>query len=51
MAAGVAAMTGLAARCPTDGPAGRVLRWAGRVPAAGLVACGVLLAIDGILAV
>jgi hypothetical protein len=34
-----------------DGPGGRVLVWAGRVVAAALVCCGVLLAIDGILAV
>jgi small neutral amino acid transporter SnatA (MarC family) len=51
MAVGVATATGLAARCPNDGPGGRVLHWAVRVLAAGLVACGVLLAIDGILAV
>jgi small neutral amino acid transporter SnatA (MarC family) len=49
IAIGVALMTGLAVRCPTDGPAGRVLRWAGRLLAAGLVASGVLLAIDGVL--
>ena len=49
MAIGVALLTGLAAGWPTDGPGGRVLRWAGRLLAAGLVACGVLLAIDGIL--
>jgi small neutral amino acid transporter SnatA (MarC family) len=49
MAIGVALMTGLAARCPTDGPGGRVLRWAGRLLAAGLIASGTLLGIDGIL--
>jgi small neutral amino acid transporter SnatA (MarC family) len=49
MAIGVALLTALAARWPTDGPAGRVLRWAGRLLAAALVACGVLLAIDGIV--
>ena len=43
MAIGVALMTLLAVRCPVDGPGGRVLRWAGRVLAAGLVAAGVLL--------
>ena len=48
MAVGVALLTGLAARCPADGPGGRALRWAARVLAAGLVAAGVLLAIDGI---
>jgi len=51
MALGVAVIVALAARCSTDGPAGRVLRWACRVLAAGLVAAGVLLAIAGILAV
>jgi small neutral amino acid transporter SnatA (MarC family) len=51
MALGVAVLTALAAWCPTDGPEGRVLRWAGRLLAAGLVACGIMLAIDGILAV
>ena len=49
MAIGVALLTALAAQRPTDGPAGRVLRWAGRLLAAALVACGVLLAIDGIV--
>jgi hypothetical protein len=34
---------------PTEGPAGRGLRWAGRLLAAGLVACGVILVIDGVL--
>jgi small neutral amino acid transporter SnatA (MarC family) len=48
---GVAAMTGIAARCPVQGPVGRALRWAARVLAAGLVAAGVLLAIDGVLGV
>jgi small neutral amino acid transporter SnatA (MarC family) len=51
MAAGVALLAGLAAGPPPDGPRGRVLRWGARLLAAGLVACGVLLAIDGILAV
>ena len=34
---------------PTEGPRGRALRWAGRLLAAALVACGVVLAIDGVL--
>ncbi len=51
MAIGIALLTGLAARWPTDGPAGRVLRWAGRLLAAALVACGAILAVDGVLAV
>jgi hypothetical protein len=45
----VAVLTALAAWGTLDGPGGRVLRWAGRLLAAGLVACGVVLAIDGIL--
>ena len=49
MAIGVALATGLAAGYATEGPGGRVLRWAGRLLAAGLVASGVLLAIDGVL--
>jgi small neutral amino acid transporter SnatA (MarC family) len=49
MAIGVAALTALTARSAPEGPSGRVLRWAGRVLAAGLVACGVLLTIDGVL--
>jgi small neutral amino acid transporter SnatA (MarC family) len=51
MAIGVALMTALVVHGSTDGPGGRVLRWADRLLAAGLVASGVLLAIDGILAV
>jgi small neutral amino acid transporter SnatA (MarC family) len=49
MTLGVAALTALAGWSPTDGPGGRVLHWAGRLLAAGLVACGVVLAIDGVL--
>ena len=49
MVIGVALVTGLAARFPSQGPGGRALRWAGRLLAAGLVACGVVLAIDGVL--
>ncbi len=48
LAVGVALLTALAAGS-TEGAGGRVLRWAGRLLAAGLVACGVILAIDGIL--
>ena len=51
MALGVGLMIGLAARAPTEGSGGRVLRWAGRLLAAGLIATGVFLGIDGILAV
>jgi small neutral amino acid transporter SnatA (MarC family) len=49
IAVGVATLTALAARWPTEGPWGRVLRWAGRLLATGLVACGVILTIDGVL--
>lgn len=49
MAMGIVLLTGLAAAWPAEGPRGRVLRWAGRLLAAALVACGVILAVDGIL--
>jgi small neutral amino acid transporter SnatA (MarC family) len=49
MVFGVALFTGLTTACPTEGPGGRALRWAGRLLAAGLVACGVILAVDGVL--
>lgn len=49
MAMGVALLIGLAVGWPTEGPRGRVLRWAGRLLAAALVACGVILAVDGVL--
>jgi small neutral amino acid transporter SnatA (MarC family) len=49
MAAGVALLAGPVAAAPTEGTGGRVLRWAGRLLAAGLVAGGVLLTVDGIL--
>jgi small neutral amino acid transporter SnatA (MarC family) len=48
MAAGIAALTLLAARCPTDGPGGRVLRWGVRLLAAVLIAAGTALAVDGV---
>ena len=48
MVAGVALLAAVAARWPAEGPRGRALRWAARLFAAGLVACGVLLALDGI---
>jgi small neutral amino acid transporter SnatA (MarC family) len=49
MAMGIALLTGLAAGWSTEGPAGRGLRWAGRLLAAALVACGVVLLLDGVL--
>ncbi len=51
MAAGVALLAGLVAAAPTEGTGGRVLRWVSRLLAAALVAGGVLLALDGIMAV
>jgi small neutral amino acid transporter SnatA (MarC family) len=51
MAIGVAILTALAARTAMDGPKGRALRWLARLGAAGLIACGVLLTIDGVLSV
>lgn len=49
MAAGVAVLTGLVAGVPPDGPRGRVLLWASRLLAAGLVAVGAILTVDGIM--
>ena len=49
MAAGVALLAGLVAGLPAEGPRGRVLLWASRLLAAGLVAGGAILAVDGIM--
>jgi small neutral amino acid transporter SnatA (MarC family) len=49
MVVAVALLAALTAWCPPDGPRGRALVWARRLLAAGLIACGVLLAVDGIL--
>jgi small neutral amino acid transporter SnatA (MarC family) len=49
MAIGAALLVALGVGRPMHGARGRVLRWAGRLLAAGLVACGVILAIDGVL--
>jgi small neutral amino acid transporter SnatA (MarC family) len=49
MGLGVALLVGLAVASPTEGPVGRVLRWAGRLAGAALVACGVILTVDGVL--
>ncbi len=46
MAVGVALLTALVARWPAEG---RTLRWAGRLMAAALVACGIVLAVAGAL--
>jgi small neutral amino acid transporter SnatA (MarC family) len=48
MVVGIALLTGLVAGASTDGPQGRALRWTGRLLAAGLVACAVVLAVDGV---
>jgi hypothetical protein len=48
MAMGIALLTGLAVGWPTRGP-GRGLRWASLLLAAALVACVVILAVDGVL--
>jgi small neutral amino acid transporter SnatA (MarC family) len=49
LAVAVALLTVLTAAGLTEDARGRALKWAGRLLAAGLVACGILLAIDGIL--
>ena len=49
MAIGVAALTALAAWYPPDGPRARALRWTARALSAALVACGAVLATDGLL--
>jgi small neutral amino acid transporter SnatA (MarC family) len=49
MAMGIALLIGLTAGWPADGPGGRALRWAGRLLAAALVACGIILTVDGVL--
>jgi small neutral amino acid transporter SnatA (MarC family) len=51
MAIGIAFLTALAALAAVDGARGRALRWLSRLLAAGLIACGIVLAIDGILSV
>jgi hypothetical protein len=42
-----ALLSGLVVAWPSAGLYGRVLRWAGRLLVAGLVASGVMLAVDG----
>jgi small neutral amino acid transporter SnatA (MarC family) len=49
MAAGVAILAGITAGWAPEGTRGRVLRWAGRLLGVALAACGVVLAIDGVL--
>jgi small neutral amino acid transporter SnatA (MarC family) len=49
MVVAVALLTGLAAWRPAGGPGDRTLGWARRLLAAGLLACGVLLSVDGLV--
>jgi small neutral amino acid transporter SnatA (MarC family) len=49
MTVGAALLVALTAGWPTEGPRGRVLRWAGRLLGVALAACGVVLAVDGVL--
>jgi small neutral amino acid transporter SnatA (MarC family) len=51
IATAVALLVGLVAGVPTEGPGGRALRWASRLLAAALVAGGVLVTLDGVMAV
>jgi multiple antibiotic resistance protein len=49
MAIGIALLAAIVAWSRTVGAGGRVLRWASRLLGAALVACGVVLAVDGVL--
>jgi small neutral amino acid transporter SnatA (MarC family) len=49
MVVGAGLLGWLAASVPAEGTAGRAVRWAARLLAAGLVAGGVLLLVDGVL--
>jgi small neutral amino acid transporter SnatA (MarC family) len=49
LAIAIALLAGIVEWGSTEGPGGRVLRWASRLLAAGLVACGVVLGVDGVL--
>ena len=49
MAVGVAVLTGLVAEMRDEGPRARILLWASRLLAAGLVAGGAVLTVDGIV--
>jgi multiple antibiotic resistance protein len=49
MAIGIALLAAIVAWSRTVGVGGRVLRWASRLLGAALVACGVVLAVDGVL--
>jgi small neutral amino acid transporter SnatA (MarC family) len=49
IALGIVLLIVLAATSPTGGTGGRLLRWTARLAAAVLVACGVILGVDGVL--
>ena len=49
MTLAIALLTGLVAGWAPEGPRSRVLRWAVRLLGAALVACGVILVLDGVL--
>ena len=51
IAIGIALLTGMVAAWPIEGPTGRALKWLGRLLAAALIACGIVLAVDGVLSV
>jgi small neutral amino acid transporter SnatA (MarC family) len=51
MAIGIALLTGLVTALPIEGPTGGALKWASRLLAAALIACGIVLAVDGVLSV
>jgi small neutral amino acid transporter SnatA (MarC family) len=51
IAIGIALLTGLVTAWPIQGATGRALTWASRLMAATLIACGIILAINGILSV
>ena len=51
IAIGIALLTGMVAASPIEGPTGRALKWLGRLLAAALIACGIVLAVDGVLSV
>ena len=51
IAIGIALLTGMVAALPIEGPTGRARKWLGRLLAAALIACGIVLAVDGVLSV
>ncbi len=51
MAVATGLLVAAAARLPAEGPGGRVVRWAGRVTAAALLAASMVMVVGGVLAV